>query len=482
MKDHSELADPSQFPWHENPTSVDIYKEIRTGNEEAFEWWMEQFEDDISLEEVWSGSKRSTGPLRAAIETKNLGILRKILDRCGPTLLRSRSQKKEKGEPDVTRLIREALEAHDDDAVSEILSRAQNLKDIDIFQFFDAALHRGLDQRAIEFLGHCNCEMSKTKTNIRRRWLYMQTAVRYGRPAVVQFLIDRRDFNPNIDLDRGWNALQLVAKYNQIAVGRFLTQRGKCRRSGVGGPAKTAYNAGHIEFLVLIFLEIPPESEDDDQGWVLATKLLKAARDGDLPTVEKIISQPDAPINPFSDGPTPLHLTIKNRHTAVVEVILQTGMADVDRAFACSNSLSEAILQHNGALFRQLLNHSKIDSRDDGEYWNGPTGLVRGLKNFCKRYGTAEILDAIDEKIKASESIPLQSASNPDQGPSPQHDGSANQPTASTNDDTVSVGLQEEPFNMDFGSMDTWDILEEFDFDTFLHTDDGVNQGFSFDL
>ncbi|EOD49654.1 putative camp-dependent protein kinase pathway protein [Neofusicoccum parvum UCRNP2] len=36
-------------------------------------------------------------------------------------------------------------------------------------------------------------------------------------------------------------------------------------------------------------------------------------------------------------------------------------------------------------------------------------------------------------------------------------------------------------FNLDFGSMDSGDVLENFDFDTFLHTDDGGPNTFSFD-
>ncbi|EKG18169.1 cAMP-dependent protein kinase pathway protein [Macrophomina phaseolina MS6] len=36
-------------------------------------------------------------------------------------------------------------------------------------------------------------------------------------------------------------------------------------------------------------------------------------------------------------------------------------------------------------------------------------------------------------------------------------------------------------FNLDFGSMDSGDVLENFDFDTFLHTDDGGSSAFTFD-
>ncbi|KAF4302131.1 cAMP-dependent protein kinase pathway protein [Botryosphaeria dothidea] len=36
-------------------------------------------------------------------------------------------------------------------------------------------------------------------------------------------------------------------------------------------------------------------------------------------------------------------------------------------------------------------------------------------------------------------------------------------------------------FNLDFGSMDSGDVLENFDFDTFLHTDDGTSSAFTFD-
>ncbi|KKY19804.1 putative camp-dependent protein kinase pathway protein [Diplodia seriata] len=36
-------------------------------------------------------------------------------------------------------------------------------------------------------------------------------------------------------------------------------------------------------------------------------------------------------------------------------------------------------------------------------------------------------------------------------------------------------------FNLDFGPIDSGDVLENFDFDTFLHTDDGGPTAFSFD-
>jgi hypothetical protein len=40
---------------------------------------------------------------------------------------------------------------------------------------------------------------------------------------------------------------------------------------------------------------------------------------------------------------------------------------------------------------------------------------------------------------------------------------------------------QPSQFNMDFGSLDTGDVLEQFDFDSFLNTDDNGASGFNFD-
>lgn len=207
----------------------------------------------------------------------------------------------------------------------------------------------------------------------------------------------------------GWHALMGAAVGDQLETGRFLIQTKKCGRldeQKKGTPAQAAYSRGHIDFLDLMFLQIPPEFEDDDQGWVVATKLLKASREGDLQTVQNIISQPDAPINPFQGGPTPLHLAVKNHHAAIVEAILQTGIADVDRWFKSSNAVSEAALQHDDTLFRKLLDRSKLDFINKRQIWGGPRHRVQvTFREFCTLYGTAEILEVLIERMKASESI-----------------------------------------------------------------------------
>lgn len=371
---------------------------------------MDQFEDEIPLKEIWTSYKGSIGPLRAATETKNLHVLIKILDHFGHTLLRSKTEKKEADRPDVTKLIREAIKAHNDDAIQEILSRTQNLKDADIYQFFDAALYKGLDQRAIEFLGHRDCDVAKPDANGHRVAFYLNTAARYGRLAVVQFLMSEKVAHADTDnFTNGWHALMGAAVGDQLETGRFLIQTKKCGRldeQKKGTPAQAAYSRGHIDFLDLMFLQIPPESEDDDQGWVVATKLLKASREGDLQTVQNIISQPDAPINPFQGGPTPLHLAVKNHHAAIVKAILQTGIADVDRRFKSSNAVSEAALQHDDTLFRKLLDRSKLDFINKRQIWGGPRHRVQvTFREFCTLYGTAEILEVLIERMKASESI-----------------------------------------------------------------------------
>lgn len=38
-----------------------------------------------------------------------------------------------------------------------------------------------------------------------------------------------------------------------------------------------------------------------------------------------------------------------------------------------------------------------------------------------------------------------------------------------------------EAFNLDFSGLETTDVLENFDFDSFLHNTDDGNNGFSFD-
>ncbi|KAL0264522.1 hypothetical protein SLS55_000472 [Diplodia seriata] len=71
---------------------------------------------------------------------------------------------------------------------------------------------------------------------------------------------------------------------------------------------------------------------------------------------------------------------------------------------------------------------------------------------------------------------PAPPANQPPQVPAqPQMDPNASAPFGDLGNDTNGA------FNLDFGPIDSGDVLENFDFDTFLHTDDGGPTAFSFD-
>ncbi|KAF9635832.1 cAMP-dependent protein kinase pathway protein [Lasiodiplodia theobromae] len=71
---------------------------------------------------------------------------------------------------------------------------------------------------------------------------------------------------------------------------------------------------------------------------------------------------------------------------------------------------------------------------------------------------------------------PAAPANQPPQVPAqPPMDPNANAPFGDLGNDSNGT------FNLDFGSMDSGDVLENFDFDTFLHTDDPGSNAFTFD-
>ncbi|KAL1647098.1 hypothetical protein SLS58_002869 [Diplodia intermedia] len=95
---HHEGPGSSAFPRHGIPTSSETCDEIRHGNVEVFESWIDQFEGEIPLDEIFKSidghytnfnfplAPKLKGPLRAAAHAGNIDILNKILDRIGSVL------------------------------------------------------------------------------------------------------------------------------------------------------------------------------------------------------------------------------------------------------------------------------------------------------------------------------------------------------------------------------------------------------------
>jgi hypothetical protein len=76
----------------------------------------------------------------------------------------------------------------------------------------------------------------------------------------------------------------------------------------------------------------------------------------------------------------------------------------------------------------------------------------------------------------------------PTSNPTPTTNPSAPQQQAPTVDPAAGAGAfgdftttSNETFNLDFSGLESTDVLENFDFDSFLHNTDDGNNGFSFD-
>ncbi|KAL0253341.1 hypothetical protein SLS55_010317 [Diplodia seriata] len=373
---HHESPSSFTFPRHGIPTSSKTSDEIQHGNEEVFESWIDQFEGEIPLDEILKivdGPNRDApaklkGPLRTAAHSGNINILNKILDRIGSVLM---SSSKARG--------------------------GRKLKAVDLL--FIRATALGFDEVAIKLLDHERCEMAKPS----RGTTYLASAIRSGRMAVVRALILIKGIDPNLK-NHGETALHQAVVHDRPEVARFLVESNMCKKHSKDRDGKTAwqmaYDGTQLDLLEAIFLESTSEPDEDDEYWILTTKLIRAARKGDLPTVQAILNQPGAPVNPAGEGPTPVHLAVAGKHTAVVDALLGTGVADVDRLMASGNvkklglaaprAIWESVMQNDAVLFGRLLKYSKI----------GDKPFFRAI---VQQHGTTEMLEAVDAKIKSHE-------------------------------------------------------------------------------
>lgn len=254
---------------------------------------------------------------------------------------------------------------------------------------------------ALQFLTHQACEIAKPTPNMNRASKYLGAAVEHSRLAVVRFLVSTKHFDGR-DILHSPEARHAILK-STPETRSFLLNTGRYRKHTIvyhETLGQFFYRCGSLECLEAIFLQATTEPEEGDQDWILATKLLKASRDGDLRTVETIISQQGAPINPFSDGPTPLHLAISRRHREVVDALLDTNKARVERTvwsesarersrLMADSAIKESVVQRNTALFYRILDHSKTDA-------------LYELDEFVKIHGNSEMLAALNTKIESS--------------------------------------------------------------------------------
>lgn len=426
-----------------------MYKEVRNGNLDAFEVWLDQFEGEIPLSELWS-NRKCTGVLRASIEIEDVSLLKRILDRTSSLLLQSEKKENNRrispADPSAIRVLRVALRSHNEKAIEHIMSRADHLKDSDIFQLVEAALHARLDQTAIRFMGHSGCEIASAQPKKRRTATYLAVAIREKQLAVVRFLVLQKGIDPSgYDQNKGYPALCTAAQYNAIEIARFLLEtettkrhqktQGKRATPPQGKrttPAQIAHDRSHMDFLSAIFPESMSVESEEDLKWIKIVRLLVAARDGDLQAIQDILSQSDAPINPSGEGPTPLLLAVWENHTTVVEAILNTREADVDRRssfgpkFTRVSPLSVAIGRQQTSLVLQLLAHSEQDLEEP--HWlvvNGSEDVI-SIRRLAKYHGNPAIFQAVEDKIQKFKHSPQRPhTSNLDKEPtgSTQNDG-----------------------------------------------------------
>src|SRR5579871_5088897 len=180
------------------------------------------------------------------------------------------------------------------------MSRVDHFRDSDLLNLFERALAAGLDQTAIKSLDHPSCEVAKPTPKQNRLASYLSTSIRYGRLAVIRFLLYQKGANPNYkDNSSGFTAFGTAARYNQIEAARFLLDSGKYDGNAMSSErhnkaAKIAQKYGNIEFLTFMFPDRSPQP--GDEAWFWTTRLLEAARDGEVEKVKKL-SQGDVDLN-----------------------------------------------------------------------------------------------------------------------------------------------------------------------------------------
>jgi ankyrin repeat protein len=493
MEYHGTLEDDSIFPWHQAPESIAIDQQIRLSNLPAVETWMQQFENEIPYEFLVTG-KNPKGALEAAIICKNSQILKMLLSRAPADLFAKSKNQEYRFKP----LLSVALELQNEDAVRMLLDIPEVINQYDMYLMVSKALNKGLDDLAIVLLENPHSGLLTAEGRLNSRSSsYLTLAIRHGRIAVVRFLITRIGVAPDGKDSESRTALIASAEFGQEEITQFLLETGKCNIRATSRSSETAVSMaarqGHETIIRLLFPQDPLPS--DVKTLLESARLRNAAQAGDAERVRILLEQKDIrPDLADRSGYTPLLVAAEKGHDSVVKELLRRVDVQLNRRTKLMGStkygrtaLHLSVYNGHVATVRQLLSREGVDIttrtrfpgiRDDDALGiatrRGNEAIIRLLKEYSSRRDPPPEPPVPQGPSPTQQPDPAQVSASLDMGMGadvnyPEFPECSFQPSNST----------QQNFNLNFSTLDSGDVLENFDFDLYLNTDDLA--GFSFD-
>ncbi|KAI9766233.1 MAG: hypothetical protein M1840_006647 [Geoglossum simile] len=375
---HQEIEDGSAFPWYQAPASINICQEIRLSNLAAVETWMEQFDNDISLNTV----ANMRGPLVAAIKCRNQRILNMLLDRApGGSLSWNYS---------IKRLIRVAIESQNEEAVRTLLGLPKSITQTNLYGLVSTALNKRQDAIALELMGHPYSDIKGPSRGRRstssQASSYVTLAIRHARIAVVRSLVLDHGVQPDHEDSKSRTALMAAAEFGQEEIMKFLLETGKCNVSVENRKGETAAliaaKQGHEKMIRLLFPQEPlPRGAD---SLLKSAELRNAARAGDVERVGALLAQEDVePDLVDRGGYTPLLLAAENAHDLVVKQLLERLDVQINRKNIYYGGVSWgrtalhlAVYNGHETVVRRLLSREGVDVEARTEFPSRVSGTA----------------------------------------------------------------------------------------------------------
>ncbi|KAH0562509.1 hypothetical protein GP486_002801 [Trichoglossum hirsutum] len=364
---HQEIEDGSTFPWYQAPASINICQEIRLSNLAAVETWMEQFKDNIPLED-------SKGPLVAAIKCRNERILNMLLNRA-PDYLLSNPTGNYRGDTCTNFFIRTAIESQNEEAVRTLLGLAKGITHNSLYSLVNTALSKGEDALAMELMGHPNSGLkgssNRRKLMTTRASSYVTLAIRHARIAVVRSLSLDHGVQLDHEDSKSRTALMAAAEFGQEEIMKFLLETGKCNTSAITKKGETAAliaaKQGHEKMIRLLFPQEPLPREAN--SLLRSAELRNAARAGDAERVRALLKQKGVvPDLVDRGGYTPLLLAAENGHDSVVKQLLERPDVQINRRSIYKGgvrygrtALHLAVYNGHEPIVRRLLSRKGVD-------------------------------------------------------------------------------------------------------------------------
>ncbi|ORY19419.1 hypothetical protein BCR34DRAFT_128195 [Clohesyomyces aquaticus] len=325
---HQEMKDPASFPWNGTLETLDINKEIKEGNDVALDLWISDEKNRMCDTRKYSrrsekvmNSRKVEQAMLTALRSGRHRMMEKLLSKFYGTGDSSR----------LGRLFNAALEIDDRNALALLLGYFTEWKGAAFPTIITTALKLQKDNIAIQVLSDPKSPtLNRSPAKGKSAASYLSLAIRYGRDAIVQYLLDNQQLDPKIVDDEGRTSLITAAEFDRPEIARYLIDNAACdkwapNKSG-NSPLHMAGRQGHEKFISRVFSDELSANSEEVRTWHRTAQLRNATILGDDQKVEKLLGGGFVHV----DEVDKLHVSpwlwaVSKAHLKIVELFLARG-------------------------------------------------------------------------------------------------------------------------------------------------------------